>query len=109
MKNLEIKVGAEVQINGVVYPVLLDEVEMIEAAEKIQAEGQTIDKTPAGIRAYSERIIALIEAMLGPGAVAKIAGGKKIGIVNLLQIIILVTSDIRASYAEIIAEYTPRK
>jgi hypothetical protein len=109
MKDIQIKIGQEVSINGVVYPVLLDEVEILEAAEKIQAEAKEIEQTPAGIRAFAVKLTGFIDSAIGAGATAKIAAGKKIGIVNLLQLITAITSDISKSYADTLAEYTPRQ
>lgn len=107
--DITLKIGHEVRINGELFPVMLDEVEILEAAEKIQAEARGIEQTPAGIRAFGERLTAFVDSVLGAGAVAKIAGGRKIGITNLLALVSLLTDDITRQYAATIAEYAPPK
>ncbi|CAK0743291.1 hypothetical protein CCP3SC1AL1_110044 [Gammaproteobacteria bacterium] len=109
VRELQIKIGEEVSINGHLFPVLLDEVEILEAAEQLQAEAKAIEQTPAGIRSFANKIIAFLERTLGDGAVAKIAGGKKIGVVNLLALVSLITRDIAKSYADTLSEYAPTK
>jgi hypothetical protein len=109
MREITIKIGQEVKVNGEVYPVLLDEVEILEAAESIQAEASKIEQTPAGIRAFGLKLTEFLDKVLGQGAVAKIAGGRKVGIVTLLSLVSHITADISKSYADTLAEYAPRK
>lgn len=109
MGEITLKIGHEVKVNGESFPVLLDEVEILEAAQKIQAEAAQIEQTPAGIRAFALKLTEFIDSCLGQGAVAKIAGGRKIGVVNLLALVSHLTKDIAASYADTLAEYAPRK
>ena len=74
MAEINIKIGQEVNVNGVIFPVLLDEVEILEAAERIQAEAKAIEQTPAGIRAFALKLTGFLDTVMGAGAVAKIAG-----------------------------------
>ena len=107
--EITLKIGQEVKVNGEVFPVLLDEVEILEAAQRIQGEAAQIEQTPAGIRAFAEKLTAFVDSCLGQGAVAKIAGGRKIGVVNLLALVSHLTKAIGQNYADTLAEYAPRK
>ena len=106
-RDITLKIGQEVSINGNLYPVLLDECEILEAAEALQKEAKAIEQTPASIRAYGLKLTEFVEKALGAGSVGKIAGGKKIGVVDLLRLVSLMTEDISKSYAETLAEYAP--
>jgi hypothetical protein len=107
--EITLKIGHEIRINGDTFPVMLDEVEIIEAAEKIQAEARTIEQTPAGIRAFGEKLTSFVDSVLGEGGVAKIAKGRKIGITTLLGLVSLLADDITRQYAATLAEYAPPK
>ena len=110
-RDLTIKIGQEVSINGSLYPVLLDETDILEAAEQLQAEAKTLGAAPTAqdIRTYAGKLTAFIDRALGEGSVAKIAGGKKIGVVNLMQLTAMLTTDITKSYADTLAEYLPKQ
>jgi len=108
-ENITLKIGHDVSINGEIFPVLLDEVEIIEAAEKIQSKAREIEQTPAGIRSFAVELTSFVDSVLGEGAVAKIAGGRKIGVTNLLALVSLLADDIAKQYAATIAEYAPPK
>jgi len=109
MADITLKIGHEIKVNGEVFPVLLDEVEILEAAQAIQAEAAKIEQTPDGIRAFALKLTGFVDSCLGQGAVVKIANGRKIGIVNLLSLVSHLTKDIAESYADTLAEYAPRK
>ena len=108
-RELTIKIGQEVSINGNLYPVLMDEVEMLEAAEALQVEAKTLGAAPSPdtIRAYAGKLTAFVDRALGAGSVAKISAGKKIGVVNLMQLVAMLTADITKTYADTLAEYMP--
>jgi hypothetical protein len=84
-------------------------VEIQEAAESLLAEAKIFEQTPAGIRAFALKLTGFLDTVMGAGAVAKIADGKKIGIGTLLKLVTKIMESISKSYADTLAEYAPTK
>ena len=96
-----------VMINGEIYPILQSDVDVMESALEIQNMAQSLDRAnPEAIVGAVIKIRDWADATLGKDALAKIANGKPIGIVQAMGVVTAVMEAVSETYeSRVLAEY----
>ena len=96
-----------VMINGEIYPILQSDVDVMESALEIQTMAQSLDKAnPEAIVGAVIKIRDWADATLGKDALARIANGKPIGIVQAMGVVTAVMEAVSETYeSRVLAEY----
>lgn len=77
---------ASIEINGEVYDILLSDSDITELAEVVKEKCKNLTAgNSKGVVSAAKTLADSIEKMLGAGSVAKIAGGKPVGVCTLLD------------------------
>lgn len=96
-----------VMINGEIYPILQSDVDVMESALEIQNMAQSLDRAnPEAIVGAVIKIRDWADATLGKDALARIANGKPIGIVQAMGVVTAVMEAVSETYeSRVLAEY----
>lgn len=100
MRKLTLNTAAvALEINGEVYELLLSDAEIMALAAELGEKTKNVNASDAAqVLAASREVAGAIDRMLGEGAVARISGGKPVGIRELIRWFRLINDEAMKAY-----------
>lgn len=112
MRELTFNFGnPQIKINGVVFDLQKSDIEICEMVKAAQRRLQSMDKANSdAVLSACKATAEDIDAILGHGALATLSGGRPVGIMQQIELLIQIASAGTQSYMDYVkAEYLPEK
>lgn len=106
MRKITLEVGApKLEINGVVFPVLMNDAEIMAMVDGVRERCRNVDPTNTQKVLETARYLAdSIDSVLGKGAVEKIANGAPVSVKRMVEWFGIITDNALAAQFDKLVE-----
>ncbi len=105
--NFKFQPVPAIKVNGLVFEMRMSDADIFDRAQTLAKKYKTISKatTTAKILAGAKECAALVDEILGEGAMKKLTQGQPVRLTDALKLMNLIVDAAAASYTEKVAEY----